>query len=325
MNSKKGGLLILSLGIILIISYASLYIVTEGQQAIRTQFGRPIGKPDTHAGLHVKMPFIQDVRYVDKRILTWDGEPNEIPTKDKKFIRVDTTARWRIVDALKFIQTLQNERGAIARLDAILDGITRDTISNHNLVEAVRNSNAILERIERQKQESAKKEALGEVVEEEVTGTIASVKVGREKLSEIIAKSANKETIKYGISIIDVQLRRISYEKSVEAKVYERMISERKRIAEKIRSYGKAEKAKIEGRLSQDLQKIQSEAYKKTQSIRGEGEAKSTAIYARSLSQNSDFFEFIRTMEAYKKALKNETNFILSSDSEFLKFLKKRL
>lgn len=318
------GIILAVLVAALIVLYSSLYIITEGQQAIRTQFGRPIGRPDTKAGLYMKVPFIQDVRYVDKRILTWDGEPNEIPTKDKKFIRVDTTARWKIIDALKFIQTVQNERGAIARLDAILDGITRDTISNHNLVEAVRNSNAILEKIEKRKLDTAKKEAQGEVVEEEVTGEIAPIKVGRERLSAIIAKSANEETQKYGIAIIDMQLRRISYEKSVEAKVYERMISERKRIAEKIRSYGKAEKAKIEGRLSRDLQQIESQAYKKTQLIRGKGEAKSTAIYARSLSKDPKFFEFIRTLDAYRKSLKGETKLILSSESDFLKLLKAR-
>ncbi len=307
--------------VILLATFSSAFIVTEGQQAIKTQFGRPVGKPVTSAGLHFKLPLIQDIRYVDKRILTWDGDPNEIPTKDKKFIRVDTTARWRIVDALKFIQTVQDERGAITRLDAVLDGITRDTISNHFLVEAVRNSNSILDRIEITKKETAEKEARGEIVEEEVTGEIEKISVGREKLSQIIAESADKETQKYGIRIIDVQLRRISYEKSVEAKVYERMISERKRIAEKIRSFGKAEKAKIEGRLSQDLQKIESEGYKNAQLIKGRGEAKATAIYARSLSQNPSFYEFLRTLEAYRVSLKEDTQFILSSDSEFLSLL----
>jgi membrane protease subunit HflC len=318
---KNGILMIFSVAIIILL-YSSVYIVTEGQQAILTQFGRPVGKPTTEAGAHFKLPLIQDVRYVDKRILTWDGDPNEIPTKDKKFIHVDTTARWRIIDALKFIQTVQNERGAITRLDAILDGITRDTISNYNLVEAVRNSNAILDRIQIAKQDVEKREALGEVVEEEVTGEIEPVSMGREKLSDIIAKSADEETQKYGISIIDVQLRRISYEKSVEAKVYERMISERRRIAEKIRSYGKAEKAKIEGRLGRDLQQIESKAYQASQTIRGQGDAKASAIYAQSLSKDPSFYEFLRTMEAYRNSLKSDTEFILSSDSEFLRLLK---
>lgn len=311
-----------SLVFLFLVSYFSFFIVTEGQQAILTQFGKPIGQPVTEAGAHFKLPFLQDVRYVDKRILTWDGDPNEIPTKDKKFIHVDTTARWRIVDALTFIQTVQNERGAVTRLDAILDGITRDTISNFNLVEAVRNSNSILDRLEVQKKEIEERVKNGEIIEEEVTGEIEDIKMGREKLSSIIAESADLETKKYGIKIIDVQLRRISYEKSVESKVYERMISERKRIAEKIRSYGKAEKAKIEGRLSKDLQKIESKGYKEAMLIKGRGEAVSTAIYAKTFSRNPAFFEFLRTMEAYKTSFKNDTKFILSSDSDFLKFMK---
>jgi len=324
MSSIKNAIFICIVLAVVFVLLSSVFIVTEGQQAIITQFGRPVGESITNAGLHIKVPFIQKAKYVDKRILTWDGDPNEIPTKDKKFIRVDTTARWRIIDALKFIQTVQNERGAITRLDAILDGITRDTISNHNLVEAVRNSNSILDKIALKKIETAEREAKGEVVEEEVIGEIDKIQTGREKLSAIIAKSADNELEKYGISIIDVQLRRISYEKSVEAKVYDRMISERRRIAEKIRSMGKAEKAKIEGRLSLDLQTIESEAYKKAQIIIGKGDAKATAIYAKSLSKGPAFYEFIRTMEAYQKSLKKETEFILSSDSEFLRMLRSK-
>ncbi len=324
MDFKKKLVFFVGLGVFLIGSYSAVFIVTEGRQAIKTQFGRPIGQPVTEAGPHFKIPFIQDVRYVDKRILTWDGDPNEIPTKDKKFIHVDTTARWRIVNALKFIQTVQNERGAVTRLDAILDGITRDTISNHNLVEAVRNSNAIIEKLKKAKIKEDERQARGEIVEEEVTGEIANITVGREKLSAIIAASADKEMRKYGISIIDVQLRRISYEKSVQAKVYERMISERRRIAEKIRSLGKADKAKIEGRLSRDLQKIESQGYKQAQMIKGKGEAKATAIYAKSLSADPRFYEFLRTMEAYKKSFAGNTKFILSTDSEYLKFLKNK-
>ncbi|MBT3983529.1 MAG: protease modulator HflC [Bacteriovoracaceae bacterium] len=295
-----------------VVSYSSAYILTEGRQAIITQFGKPIGDPITEAGLHFKTPFLQDVRYVDKRILTWDGFPNQIPTKDKKYISVDTTARWRIIDALKFIQTVQNERGAKARLDAILDAITRDTISNHNLVEAVRNSDDILKRLE----------IVNKVSEDKAT-ELDKILVGREKLSQIIAERAARELIPFGITIIDVQLRRISYEKSVESKVFERMISERKKIAEKTRSVGKGEKAKIEGRLEKDLQKIKSEAYKAAQIIRGEGEAKAILIYAKSLSKDPKFFEFIKSMEVYKSSLKAETEFILSTDSDFLKYLKK--
>ena len=195
------------------------YVVTEGRQAIVTEFGRPVASAETAAGLYFKVPFIQEVQYVDKRILTWDGMPNQIPTRDKKYILVDTTARWRIVDALKFIQTVQNERGAKARLDAILDAVTRDTISGQNLVEAVRNTNQILDYIDQKREESRKQLEAGAILvaeEEEVTGEIEKIRVGREHLSTLIAKRAAEELAPLGISIIDVQLRRISYEASVE-------------------------------------------------------------------------------------------------------------
>jgi membrane protease subunit HflC len=313
--------------VLLIASFSSMYIIPEGRQAIITQFGRPIGEPVTEAGLHVKLPFIQKIQYVDKRILSWDGYPNQIPTRDKKYILVDTTARWRIDDALKFIQTVQNERGAKARLDAILDAITRDTISNHHLVEAVRNTNSILDYIEERRVESKRKLDSGEILvaeEEEITGEIEKIRIGRENLSSMIAKKAAEELDPFGISIIDVQLRRIAYEQSVEKKVYERMISERKRIAEKIRSIGKGEQAKIQGKTSRDLQRINSEAYRKAQSIKGKAEAESMKIYARALSQDKKFYEFIRTMDAYKAALKPGTHFILSTDSPFLQLLKRK-
>ena len=284
-----------------------------------------MGEPITESGLHYKKPFIQEVRLVDKRILTWDGFPTEIPTKDKKYIKVDTTARWKVTDALTFIQTVRNEMGARARLDAILDATTRDVISSNNLVEAVRNSNSILEKIKESRKQIQDAKASGEaIVEEEISGEVEKISVGREKLSQAIAEAATKELKKFGIDLIDVQLRRISYEKSVEKKVYERMISERQRIAQKIRSIGQGEKAKIEGRIQKDLKKIQSEAYRKAQTIRGKAEAKATAIYAKEFNKGADFYQFKRSLEAYKKSLKNSsTKLILSSDSEFLKFLKK--
>lgn len=322
MQNKLTTVLVL-VALVLITSYNSFYIVTEGRRAIITQFGKPIGKPVTKAGMQFKIPFLHKVRFVDKRILNWDGYPNQIPTKDKKYIRVDTTARWQIVDTLKFIQTVQNERGAKARLDTILDGYTRDVISSHNLVEAVRNSNSILDNIKVQKAEIVKKKAAGEIVlEEDIGSDLEIIKVGREQLSQLIVERATQELKNLGIELIDVQLRRISYEESVQKKVYERMISERQRVAQKIRSIGKGEKAEIEGRLTKDLQKIESEAYKEAQAIRGHSEAKATTIYASSLSKDPAFYEFVRTMEAYKKSLKADSKFILSSDSEFLKYFK---
>ena len=326
-TSQRLIIAILLVPALLIVAVSSTFIVAEGRQAIITQFGRPIGAPVTEAGLHVKLPFIQAVQYVDKRILSWDGYPNQIPTRDKKYIIVDTTARWQIDDALKFIQTVQNERGAKDRLDAILDAITRDTISNHNLVEAVRNTNSILDYIEEKQAESARRLESGEILvaeEEEITGEIEKINTGRENLSALIAKRAAQELEPFGISIIDVQLRRIAYEESVEKKVYERMISERKRIAEKIRSIGKGEQAKIQGTTSRDLQRIDSEAYRKAQLIKGKAEAESIAIYAAALSQDQNFYKFVRTMDAYKSALKPETRFILSTESEFLELMKKK-
>ena len=302
-----------------VVCSTSVFIVYEGTQAIVTQFGKPIGEPRTQSGLHFKIPFIQDVRYVERRILTWDGHPNQIPTGDKKYISIDTTARWEIINPLKFIQTVQNERGAKARLDSILDANTRDVISKHYLVEAVRNSNKILDDIEAAKKENDK---AGHEVQEELTGEITTIELGREKLSSIIASRSDKELTAFGIQIIDVQLRRISYEKTVESKVYERMISERQRIAQKIRSIGKGEKAKVKGRLSRDLQRIKSLAYKKEQFIKGKAQAKATAIYAKAMGSDPDFFDFIRSMEAYESTLGDKAEYILSSHNKFLKWLK---
>ena len=309
-----------------IVADAGSFIVPEGMQAVVTQFGRPIGQPKTEAGFYVKIPFVQQVQFVDRRILTWDGYPNQIPTRDKKYILVDTTARWQIVDALTFIQKVQTEREAQARLDAILDAVTRDTISNHNLVEAVRNSNQILDVIRRKRQESEKKLASGEIMvaeEEEIIGEIEKIQTGREKLSAQIIEQAGKALLPLGINIIDVQLRRIAYETSVEKKVYDRMVSERRRIAEKIRSIGKGEQAKIAGKANRDLQRIESEAYRTSQQLRGNADAQAISIYAASLSQDPKFYAFNRTLEAYRKALKDETHFFLSTDSPFLQYLKK--
>jgi membrane protease subunit HflC len=319
--------------------YSSAFLIYEGRQAVITQFGKPL-RVVKQPGLHFKMPFIQDVREIDLRILSWDGFPNQIPTKDKKYIEVDTTARWKITDPLKFIQTVQNENGARSRLDAILDGITRDVISGNNLVEAVRNSNDIFGVIEgKQKaaEEAAAKDAKDkadanedgssitkQALEEpdEISGEIEKVNIGREELSRLIVEKAAAELQPLGVELIDVQLKRISYEDNVEKKVYDRMISERQRIAEKIRSYGKGEKAKIKGKTEKNLQTIQSEAYREVQAIKGSAEAKAFKIYADALGRDPSFFRFIRTLEAYEKSLPSESRLILSSQSKFWQVLK---
>lgn len=305
-------LVVLFVGFVLISS--SVYVVPEDKQVIITEFGAPVGGPITKAGLHFKKPFLHEPRFVDKRILSWDGFPNQIPTKDKKYIMVDTTARWRVIDPLMFIQTVRDESGAKARLDTILDSSTRDVISKQNLVEAVRNSNKILDKIDELRKQDG-------ILEEEVTGEIEKIEIGREQLSQEIMGIADKELTKFGIKLVDVQLRRISYEKSVEEKVFERMISERQRVAQKIRSIGQGEKAKIEGRISKDLETIKSEAYRTAQGVRGEGEAKASAIYAKTMGKDPKFFEFVRSIEAYENSLGADTRLILSSDSEFLKIL----
>lgn len=318
--------LIIGVGLIALVAVNSaMFTIVEGRQAVITQFGKPL-RTVTDAGIHWKAPLIHDVRLLDLRILSWDGYPNQIPTKDKKYIRVDTTARWRIHDPLKFIQTVQSERGAQSRLDAILDGVTRDVISSHHLVEAVRNSNKVYELVAQRRDARLKKDQESEQVnvtagEEEIVGEVEPIEVGREKLSAMIVEGARAELAPLGIELIDVQLRRIAYEESVQAKVYSRMISERQSIAEKIRSIGKGEQAKINGKADKDLKQIESEAYRLIQKIKGEAEAKATAIYAKSLNQDPQFYSFLRRLEAYEKSLPADTKLLLTTRSKFFEVL----
>jgi len=302
---------------------SAAYILPEGQQVVITQFGAPVGQPITEAGLHFKLPFIQDIRRLEKRLLTWDGDVNQIPTRDQKYIMVDTTARWRIVDAIRFIQSVQTESRARDRIDAILDSETRNVISNNNLVESVRNSNTILDLIEERLQTAQEQleEGLIDVIEEAIIGDVERVRLGREALSEEIIQRASSALSELGIELIDVQLRRVSYEQSVEKSVYERMISERQRIAEEIRSIGQGEKARIQGKTNRDLQEIQSRAYRTAQKIRGEGDSEAMKIYAGAISRDANFYEFLRTLEAYENSLSEGVSFLLSTDSAFLKLL----
>jgi membrane protease subunit HflC len=241
---------------------------------------------------------------------------------------VDTTARWRISDAVTFAQTVRTEDAAQTRLNSILDGSTRDVISNHNLVEAVRNTNTLLEQAKKRAEAlaAAEKEPTAATIEmeEEITGELESITVGRERLSEMIHSRAKEKLRELGIELIDVQLRRIAYENSVEEKVYDRMISERKRIAEKIRSIGKGEQAKIRGKLNLDLKEIESNAYRQSQEIRGRAEAEAINIYAKSLGQDPEFYEFTRTLEAYRKTLKDKGSFVMSTDSDFLRLMQQK-
>jgi len=287
----------------------SAFIVDETQQVVITQFGEPVGGPIRDPGLNWKMPFIQEVHYFDKRILEWDGYPSEVPTRDKKFIWVDVTGRWQIEDPLKFLQTMHAETNAQSRLDDIMDGITRNFITRYALVEVVRASNQILE-VEVEDQDiSAESEYL-------------EIEVGREKITRQILSSAREIVKEYGIALIDLRIKRINYIQSVQRKVFERMISERKRAAETLRSEGQGLRAEILGQKEKELKSITSEAYKKVQKIMGEGDAEATNIYGEAYSKDPEFYAFQNTLEKYPQTLKGG-RLVLSTESDFLKFLKK--
>lgn len=295
--------------IALVVLNGTLYTVDQVEQVVITQFGKPVGGPIIEPGLHIKIPFIQKVNRFDKRLLSWDGSPTQIPTKDKKYIWVDTTARWKIVDPLKFLQTTRNERTALARLDDIVDSATRNQITKYILYEVVRNTG----------REFAVETEMGVELPEEMGG---EVKYGREKISREILKEASSSFPQYGMELVDVRIKRINYVEDVRQKVYSRMISERKRVAEQYRSEGMGEKERIEGLKEKELKRIISEAYKKAQEIEGSADAKATKIYAEAYNKDPEFYSFLKTLETYKNTLDENTWLILSSDSEFYKYLK---
>lgn len=305
---------------LLFLGFTATYIVPEGHQAVITQFGDPIGEPRTEAGLYFKMPFVQKVRMLDKRLLTWDGNVEQNTTRDLKILLIDMTARWRIADPIQFIKRVQTMRQSLNRIDTILDSATKDVIAAYPLVDVVRNSNRILEQIA--EIEELRKKGELDLEEEQIIGEIEKVEFGRERLSELIREKAAPAMIEQlGVELIDVQLRRVNYEDEIAAAVFERMISERQRIAERIRSVGQGQRASIEGKINKDLQEIESAAYRTAQGIRGRAEAEATRIYATALKQDPDFYQFMRTMEAYGKAFPKSTRFILSTNSDFLKKL----
>lgn len=291
----------------LIILGGTLYTVDQTQQVIITQFGEPIGKPITKAGLHVKKPFIQKVNYFEKRLLAWDGLPTQVPTKDKRYIWVDTTARWRIIDPLKFLQTVGNERTALGRLDDIIDSATRNQITSHLLYELVRNS---------------EREFVETEVSLEIEEKIGKVKYGREKISRSILEEASRLVPEFGIELLDVRIKRLNYVERVREGVYARMIAERKRVAEQYRSEGQGKKAEIEGMREKELQKITSQAYRRAQEITGKADAEATKIYAGAYSKDPEFYSFLKTLDTYKGTLNEQTWLLLTSDSDFYKYLK---
>ncbi len=305
--------MIIALAVILGIAFltGAVYVVSEIQQVVITQFGKPVGDPVTKAGLHFKLPFIQQAHYFDKRLLEWDGDPNQIPTRDKKYIWVDTTARWRIVDALKFLQSVGSERGAHARLDDIVNSATRDVITSHLLVETIRDSNRILDLQDADQIVAIAEEAL------------ERIKVGRHELEKEILDRAEEIAPQYGIELVDVRIKRINYVEEVRKKVYERMISERKRAAEMYRSEGRGKSAEIQGQKEKELKLITSEAYRTAQGIRGKADAEAVTIYAESYSKDPEFYSFLKTLETYSSTVDENTTVILTTDGDYYKYLKK--
>lgn len=289
----------------------SFYIVDERVQAIITQFGEPVGEPVTEAGLHLKLPFIQKVHFFEKRILEWDGDPKQVPTSDKRYIWIDTFARWQIQDPLKFYQTTRNEAFAHGRLDDILSGTTRDVISSNKLLEIVRNSSREL-LFTMEFEESS---------EDEIR-RIDDISVGRLKIEDEIFETGSEKVAQYGIKLIDLKIKRINYNNEVREKVYDRMISERNKIAAKYRSTGQGEAAEIRGKMKRELDQIESEAYKIAQQIVGEADANALDIYANAYQKDPEFYEFIKTLETYKNTIKDKSTLIMTTDSDYFKHLK---
>ncbi len=313
MQNKKNIFIAFAALIVLLVVISAAYTVNESQQAIITQFGRPIGDPIIEPGIHFKVPFLQEVNFFEKRFLEWDGDANQIPTKGKKFIWVDTYARWRIQDPLLFFQRVRNERGAQARLDDILDGETRNAIANHDLHEIIRNTNRKPTLI------TATQTLAGET-----NVVLPKIKIGREKITREILAAASERTKELGIELLDLRFKRINYYEDVRQKVYERMITERKRIADKFRSEGQGKASKILGDKDRELKRIQSEAYRKSEEILGKADAEATAIYAAAYNRNRDtreFFRFIKTLETYRNTFSEKDWLILSTKSDFYKLL----
>lgn len=299
-----------------ILASASLYTVSETEQVIITQFGKPIGDTISQAGLHMKTPFIQKVNRFEKRILEWDGPPANMPTKDKVYIVVDNFARWRISDPRVFFENLRDERTAQSRLTDILGSETRNVIAKHDFIEAVRST---------KDRKVAREINAGASIADARIGILPPISKGRAELEKEIILSATPKVKGFGIELMDVRFKRINYNESVSRTIYQRMVSERTQIAERFKSEGAGEAAKILGQRERDLKMIESEAYRKVQEVEGGADAKATEIYAKAYNgtpQARELFEFTKTMEAYKKVLTSDTSLILSTDSDFLRYLK---
>ena len=296
-----------------ILGFASMYTIDEAEQAIVVQFGAPVGEPIVEPGLHFKTPFIQEVRRFDKRLLSWDGDPNQIPTRGEQFISVDTTARWRIVDPLTFLQSVRDERGARSRLNDILDSVVRDHIAASDLVEIVRS-----------KDWEISEEALERVMpaegDEEIL--LQEVQAGREELVRSILATAQKQMPQYGIELVDIRIKRLNYVEAVEQRVFERMIAERQRIAEQFRSEGSGRAAEIEGETERLLAEIKSEAERDAQIIRGRADAEAARIYSEAFGADPEFYAFFRSLESYTQSLGEDVTMIIGAESDYFRHLR---
>ena len=293
----------------LVIFGQATYTVSETQQIILTQFGEPVGDPVVTPGLHFKFPFIQRTNVFEKRFLEWDGNPNQVPTRDKRFIWVDTYARWRIVDPLLFFQRLRDERGAQSRLDDILDGETRNAVARHDLIELVRSSNRNPEDVL--------------IESEEEAAILEEIARGRREVTRQILETAAERTADLGIELLDMRFKRINYVEEVQQDVFARMIAERQRIAEEFRSEGQGESARIHGERERELAQIQSEAYRRAEELRGEADANATRVYADAYNRDGEFYAFTKSLETYEATMDPSTLFILGTDSELLQFLER--
>lgn len=293
----------------LIVFFDGIFVVSETQQVIITQFGNPVGDPIISPGVHLKIPFIQKANFFDKRFLEWDGDPNQVPTKDKRFIWVNTYARWRISDPLKFLERLRDEQAAQSRLDDILDGETRSSVARHDLVEVVRSSNRAPEAIL--------------VDSDEETAILERIEKGRELITREILENAQRGVTDLGIELIDLRFKGINYVDEVRKDVFDRMIAERNRIAQRYRSEGEGEAARIRGEKEKELARIESEAYRAAEEIRGQADAEATQIYAEAYNRDIDFFTFMKSLETYEQTLDTGSTLILTTDSDLLRYLKR--
>jgi membrane protease subunit HflC len=305
-----GAVVAVGLVLAVVILASAAFVVDERQQVVITQFGAPVGTPIVRPGIHFKVPFVQEAHFFDKRFLEWNGNPNQMPTKDKRLILVDTFARWSIVDPLLFYQRLRDERGAQSRLDDIIDGATRNAVANHDLVEIVRSSNREVQ-------------IDPELSEEEQATSLEKVSVGRPGIMQIILAESQQRSADLGIAILDVRLRRINYNETVQASVYQRMIAERQRIAERFRSEGLGESARIRGEKERDLKAITSGAYREAQEIQGKADAEATTIYAAAYGQDQEFYRFLKTMESYQQTMDEDSVLVLSTDGDFYQYLRR--